>query len=171
MRQLATATIVAILAGFVLIPSASTGNAQPEKTKSGPYVETDEPNPQSAYGRSKLLGEQLAGPDATVVRTSWVCSAHGGNMVATIARLEPEHEVLRFVDDQTGRPTFTTDLAVALRELGSERAHGTFHFANAGVVSWYGFARAVLEALGADPDRVVPILTEDLDPPRPAPCR
>ena len=55
--------------------------------KSGPYIESDAPNPQSVYGKSKLLGEQLAGAQAAVVRTSWVYSRHGGNMVATICRL------------------------------------------------------------------------------------
>lgn len=133
------------------------------------YCETDPPNPTSAYGRSKLLGEFNAGAESTIVRTSWVYSAHGNNMVATICRLAKSHPVLRFVSDQVGRPTFTRDLAAAARRLGDGRATGIWHCANAGPVSWFEFAGEVLCALGEDPSRVVPIATADLDPPRPAP--
>ena len=76
---------------------------------------------------------------------------------------------LRFVDDQWGSPTFTADLAGVVAVLGTERLPGTFHVTNAGVTSWYGFARAVLAVAGHDPDRVEPIATAELDPPRPAP--
>jgi len=77
-----------------------------------PYHETDTTNPQSAYGRSKLIGETEAlTVESAVVRTSWVCSAHGGNVVATILRLAREHEILHFVSDQRRHPTFTLDLA------------------------------------------------------------
>ncbi|MEZ5295434.1 MAG: NAD(P)-dependent oxidoreductase [Ilumatobacteraceae bacterium] len=76
-----------------------------------PYVETDPTGPQSVYGRSKLAGEQAAGPDATIVRTSWVCGEAGGNMVKTVLRLSAERDSLSFVDDQRGCPTFTADLA------------------------------------------------------------
>lgn len=135
--------------------------------KVGPYVETDVPNPQSAYGRSKLLGEQNAGPGSTIIRTSWVCSAHGGNMVATVLRLAAEHEKLRFVDDQVGNPTFTQDLAVGIRELAVRRAAGMFHVTNSGAVSWFQFAQAVMSSAGLNPGRVLPITTSEM--PRPAP--
>lgn len=135
----------------------------------GPHAEDHPVSPRSAYGRSKVLGEQAAGDAATVVRTSWVCSAHGGNMVATIARLASSHPTLRFVADQHGRPTFTSDLAQALVGLADQRVPGVVHFANQGTVSWFEFAQAVLEAAGHDPSRVEPIMTADLDPPRPAP--
>jgi dTDP-4-dehydrorhamnose reductase len=138
-------------------------------TKVGAYTETDIPSPQSAYGRSKLAGERAAGPSATVVRTSWVCSAHGGNMVATILRLADQHPTLRFVSDQRGNPSFTADLAPVLRRLAFDRVEGIVHVTNAGTVSWFEFARAVLVAAGLDPDRVEPIATADLKPPRPAP--
>jgi dTDP-4-dehydrorhamnose reductase len=140
-------------------------------TKAGPYVEWDTPNPQSAYGRSKLAGELELLPvaDATVVRTSWVCGAHGHNMVKTILRLAAQHDTLRFVDDQRGHPTFARDLAGAVRRLVVERRPGCFHVTNQGAVSWFEFARSVLEASGQDPARVEPIATADLDPPRPAP--
>jgi len=134
-----------------------------------PYVEWDVVNPQSVYGASKLAGEREAGPDATVVRTSWVCGAHGNNMVKTVLGLLPEHHTLRFVDDQRGHPTFTADLAPVLRRLAIDRRPGIHHVTNQGAVSWYEFVREVVAAAGADPDRVEPIATADLQPPRPAP--
>ncbi len=138
-------------------------------TKDGPYVEWDMPNPQSVYGRSKLAGERELDPGATIVRTSWVCGYHGANMVKTILRIAAEPGRLTFVDDQRGHPTFTADLAGVIDHLVTERRPGLFHVTNQGAVSWYEFARAVLEAAGDDPDRVDPCTTADLQPPRPAP--
>jgi len=138
-------------------------------TKPDPYVEWDQPNPVSMYGRSKLGGERELGPGDTIVRTSWVCGYHGGNMVKTILRLAGEHDTLSFVDDQRGHPTFADDLASVVRQLVVERRPGLFHVTNQGAVSWYEFAREVLRAAGLDPERVHPIATADLDPPRPAP--
>jgi dTDP-4-dehydrorhamnose reductase len=140
-----------------------------------PYVEWDQPNPRSVYGRSKLGGElevhAVAGPSATVVRTAWVSGAHGANMVKTVLRLaaaSPDAH-LRFVDDQHGCPTFTADLAQAVVRLALDRRPGTFHVTNQGETTWFEFARATLAAAGLDPARVEPIATSDLDPPRPAP--
>jgi dTDP-4-dehydrorhamnose reductase len=138
-------------------------------TKPDPYVEWDAPSPASVYGRSKLGGEIELGSDATIVRTSWVCGLHGNNMVKTILRLAQEHDKLAFVDDQRGQPSFADDLAPMIRRLVVERRPGIFHVTNQGAVSWFEFARAVLDAAGLDPDRVRPIATADLDPPRPAP--
>ncbi len=107
-------------------------------------------------------------PGATVVRTSWVCGAHGANMVRTILRLADRPE-LAFVDDQRGCPTFTADLAPAVRRLAAERRSGTFHVTNQGETTWYGFARQVLSLSGRDPDKVRAISTAELDPPRAAP--
>lgn len=138
-------------------------------TKDSPYVEWDEPAPRSVYGASKLAGERECDEDATILRISWVCGFHGANMVKTILRLADEHPTLRFVDDQVGHPTFAADAAAMTRRLVEEHRTGTFHVTNQGAVSWYGFARAVLEAAGEDPARVEPIATADLVPPRPAP--
>jgi dTDP-4-dehydrorhamnose reductase len=137
--------------------------------KHAPYVEWDTPNPQSVYGRSKLAGERELDPGSTIVRTSWVCGFHGANMVKTILRLAAEPGTLRFVDDQRGHPTFTSDLAVAIGTLVEDGRPGLFHVTNQGAVSWYEFARAVLESAGDTPDRVEPCATADLQPPRPAP--
>jgi len=140
-------------------------------TKSSPYVETDTPNPQSVYGSSKLMGESEAleiGDAATVVRTSWVCGAVGSNMVRTVQKLVADGKPMAFVNDQVGHPTFTADLAPALRRLVTERVSGLVHVTNQGAVSWYEFVREVVRLLGADPERVRPITTAELDPPRPA---
>jgi dTDP-4-dehydrorhamnose reductase len=137
-----------------------------------PYCEWDEPRPLSVYGRSKLAGERealLGAPGATVVRTSWVCSPHGSNMVKTVLRLAASPGPLRFVDDQRGCPTFADDLAAMVLRLAVARQPGVFHVTNQGDTSWFGFARDVLAAAGGDPRRVEPIKTADLDPPRPAP--
>ncbi len=138
-------------------------------TSDRPYREWDPPHPLSVYGLSKWGGEQEVGPDATVVRISWVAGAHGANMVGTVLRLAATPGPLRFVDDQHGSPTFTADLAGVLTVMATERLPGLFHVTNQGVTSWYGFAREVLSAAGDDPARVEPITTADLDPPRPAP--
>lgn len=138
-------------------------------TSPRPYVEWDPPCPVSVYGRSKWAGECELGPGDTVVRTSWVCGYHGRNMVRTVLRLASQPGPLRFVDDQRGCPSFTADLAEALAILARERLPGVFHLTNQGATSWFGFARAILEAAGEDGSRVEPIATADLDPPRPAP--
>jgi dTDP-4-dehydrorhamnose reductase len=138
-------------------------------SKDSPYNEWDDPNPLSVYGRSKLGGERELDPGSIVVRTSWVCGAHGANMVKTILRLAGEHETLTFVDDQHGHPTFTADLAGTIRHLVTSRIPGTFHVTNQGATTWFQFARDVLAASGQDPDRVQPIATADFKPARPAP--
>lgn len=138
-------------------------------TKDTPYVEWDTPNPQSVYGRTKLGGETEVDPGWTVARTSWVCGVHGSNMVKTLLRLAGEHDTVSFVDDQVGHPTFARDLAAMVAKLAVERVPGVFHTTNQGAVSWYEFAREVFAAAGHDPDRVRPISTAELDPPRPAP--
>jgi dTDP-4-dehydrorhamnose reductase len=140
-------------------------------TKDDPYVEWDHPNPLSAYGRSKLGGEQEAiegCPGAAVVRTSWLCGASGRNVVRTVVERAAAGQPLAFVDDQRGRPTFSADLAVAVRRLAVARLPGRYHVTNAGETTWYGFVRDVLEAAGHDPEGVRPVSTAELDPPRPA---
>jgi dTDP-4-dehydrorhamnose reductase len=140
-------------------------------TKAEPYQEWDTPNPQSVYGRSKRAGEDaaLAGcPGAAIVRTAWVCGAHGSNMVKTVLGLRDRPE-LAFVDDQRGSPSFTADLAPMIRRLAAERRTGIHHLTNQGDTTWFGFVRDILELAGADPAKVRPIATAELDPPRPAP--
>jgi dTDP-4-dehydrorhamnose reductase len=134
-----------------------------------PYTEWDEPNPRSVYGRSKLGGERELAEAATIVRTAWVSGRNGSNMAKTVLRLASSEGPLRFVDDQLGSPTVADDLAGKVVDLALSRRPGTFHVTNAGSTTWFGFAREILRLAGYDPGRVVPIATEDLDPPRPAP--
>lgn len=139
-------------------------------TKPAPYVESDVPNPRSVYGLSKLLGERAVHQELdTVVRISWVCGIHGANMVKTILRLAGQREVLEFVDDQVGHPTFADDAARMIIRLATQGGAGVWHVTNQGAVSWYEFAREVMQAAGHDPARVRPIATRDLVPQRPAP--
>jgi dTDP-4-dehydrorhamnose reductase len=138
-----------------------------------PYNEWDATNPLSVYGRSKLGGEQevlTACPGASIVRTSWVCGAGGPNFVKTMLRLAASSSgPVRVVDDQHGCPTFTPDLASMVQRLCAAQLPGVFHVTNGGPTTWYGLARAVFVLAGAAEDRVVPISTAELDPPRPAP--
>ena len=134
-----------------------------------PYREWDATNPLSVYGRSKLGGEHELDPGSTIVRTAWVCGLHGNNMVKTVLRLAGEHDTLSFVADQHGCPTFTADLAVAIRTLVVGRLPGIFHVTDQGPTTWFQFARDILALAGQDPERVRPIATSELVPPRPAP--
>jgi dTDP-4-dehydrorhamnose reductase len=124
--------------------------------------------PQSAYGRTKLEGEQRlreVGGDWCIARTQWLYGAGGKNFVETIARLSTEKDVLQVVDDQIGGPTWTEDLAGALEVLLDSRATGIYHCVNSGYVSWCGLARRVVERLGR-PCRVEPCMSDKY--PRPA---
>lgn len=131
--------------------------------KSTPYIENDTTNPQSVYGRSKLLGEQaIAAVDcrSVVFRTSWVFGARGGNFVKTILRLAREKEVLTVVADQVGSPTpaalIATVSGVALGMLRQGQVmgageHRLYHLAAANPVSWHAFARTIVELATAMP--------------------
>jgi dTDP-4-dehydrorhamnose reductase len=141
-------------------------------TATEPYPIDAPVAPRSAYGRTKAAGERAvaaAGGDATTVRTAWVYGRHGANFVRTMVRFESERETLSVVDDQTGSPTWSADLAAGLVALGDRPEPGppVLHFTNSGAVTWCGLARAVFEELGADPARVLPTTTEAF--PRPAP--
>ncbi|GAC1604074.1 MAG: dTDP-4-dehydrorhamnose reductase [Acidimicrobiales bacterium] len=137
------------------------------------YTEWDPTNPKSVYGRSKLAGEREVrglAPGSAVVRTSWLCGAGGPNFAKTMLGLAKSGGgEVKVVADQWGCPTFTADLAEAIRQLAATRMAGLFHVTNQGATTWHGFATAIFEAAGSDATRVVPIATGDLDPPRAAP--
>jgi dTDP-4-dehydrorhamnose reductase len=124
------------------------------------------PRPLSAYGRSKAAGEIAAGPDALIVRTSWVYAAGGSNFVRTILRLVRERVELRIVADQFSAPTWAKGLADTLWALALRDVRGIWHHCDSGIASWYDFAVAIQEeavALGLL-DReiaIVPISTGD----------
>jgi len=130
------------------------------------YVEGDEPAPLSIYGRTKLDGERVAGPDALVVRTAWLSAPHGRNIVRTVLEQTRGDHPLAFVDDQRGSPTVAADLVGAILPLVEDRWAGLFHVTNQGEATWYDLARHVLVSAGVDPERVRPITTAELDPPR-----
>jgi dTDP-4-dehydrorhamnose reductase len=119
--------------------------------KTSPYVTTDPPHPLSAYGRTKLEGEQrvqAAHRGAAIVRTQWLYGPRGKHFPGTILALAETRPELRVVDDQVGSPTSTLELAPALWDALSARASGIFHAACEGRASWYEFARATLELCG-----------------------
>jgi nucleoside-diphosphate-sugar epimerase len=98
--------------------------------KRSPYVESDGPNPTSAYGRTKLHGEAAAGTNAWVVRTSWLFGPTGHNFLRTMLRLGAERDELAVVDDQRGCPTFVGHLAEAVHTLVvDDRPKGLWHLA------------------------------------------
>lgn len=144
-------------------------------TAAQPYPVDAPPAPRSAYGRTKLAGEQAvaaAGGDAAVVRTAWVHGRHGGNFVRTMAALEQARDTVSVVEDQLGSPTWSADLAAGLVALG--RVDGpvppVLHCTNAGQVSWFGLAQAVFAELGADPARVLPTTSAAFVRPAPRPA-
>lgn len=109
-----------------------------------PYQPDDQPNPLSAYGRTKLEGEQaivdVLGSDALIVRTAWLYDAVGPNFLTTMVRLMNERTEVRVVDDQCGTPTWAPTLASAIWALVRGDARGIFHVTDAGQASWYDFA-------------------------------
>ncbi|KZB82317.1 dTDP-4-dehydrorhamnose reductase [Amycolatopsis regifaucium] len=140
-----------------------------------PYEPGDRLGPLNAYGRTKAAGEDAvlgSGARSWIVRTSWVYGKTGSNFVKTMARLEKEREELSVVDDQTGSPTWSRDLAAGLLELAGRVAAGegpaqrVLHCTGGGSTTWCGFARAIFAELGADPARVKPCTTAEF--PRPA---
>jgi dTDP-4-dehydrorhamnose reductase len=139
-------------------------------TATSPIDEWAPTNPLGVYGRSKLGGEREIDPGNTIVRTAWVCGVDGANFVKTMLRLAGERDELRVVADQVGSPSFTVDLADAIKRLVVGRFPGVFHVTNAGTATWFDLAQATLEAAGLDPGRVTPIGTADYPTParRPA---
>ena len=109
------------------------------------YRPEDKRNPLSTYGLSKAAGEDAAGADALIVRTSWVYAPGGSNFVRTMLRLMRERDELSVVCDQLGAPTLARGLAATIWTLVDKRATGMFHHRDAGVASWYDFAVAIQE--------------------------
>ncbi|AMG50190.1 dTDP-4-dehydrorhamnose reductase [Enterococcus entomosocium] len=117
--------------------------------KEGVYKETDTPNPQNEYGRTKLLGEQAVKDlldEYFIIRTSWVFGKYGHNFVYTMKRLAQTHPRLTVVDDQYGRPTWTRTLAEFMVYIIENNAdYGIYHLSNDNSCSWYEFAKEILK--------------------------
>ncbi len=119
-----------------------------------PWTEADVAGPLSAYGRSKLAGEQAitaVGGRHLILRTSWVFGLHGANFMKTMLRLATERDELRVIGDQFGAPTWTRHLADATAVVASRVAgrkdspSGLYHLAAAGETSWHGYAETIFD--------------------------
>lgn len=117
-----------------------------------PYQETDEVNPQSVYGQSKLAGEhilqKIAPTQFYIIRTSWLYSKKGHNFYNTMLRLAKEGKEISVVNDQWGSPTRASELAKALITIavqGNSQNSGVYHYSGEGECTWYAFAKAILE--------------------------
>ena len=133
-----------------------------------PYTEEDPTAPRSAYGRTKLAGEEAvraSGCRHLILRTAWLYSEYGNNFLKTMLRLTAERETLNVVFDQVGTPTYAGDLALAIFSIlegGLDRGReGTYHFSDEGVCSWYDFAVEIARAVGHDRCRISPCRTAD----------
>jgi dTDP-4-dehydrorhamnose reductase len=134
--------------------------------KNTPYTEDDPENPIQLYGKSKLEGElQLQNSkNAIIIRTAWLYSTFGNNIVKTIRKFGVERDVLKFVFDQVGSPTYAADLADAILKIVDQSAKnkefisGIYHYSNEGVCSWYDFATEVV-LLSKLKCKVLPIQT------------
>lgn len=140
-----------------------------------PYHEYDNTDPKSIYGKSKRAGEILVQSLSSkffIVRTSWVYGKYGNNFVKTMLKLGQEKPLLQVVNDQTGSPTYTVDLANFLLELIQTEKYGVYHASNSEFCTWYEFTQAIFaeaeELLGLKfTAKLEPCATEQF--PRPAP--
>ncbi|HVO58739.1 MAG TPA: dTDP-4-dehydrorhamnose reductase [Dongiaceae bacterium] len=128
-----------------------------------PYEINDPIAPLSVYGKSKAAGEAALQADApqgwVIARTSWLFGVHGPSFPAKILQAADSRPELSVVNDQIGSPTYTRDLARAIRQLVQKGAHGIFHVTDEGVCSWFDFAREIL-ALSGRSNPVLPITTD-----------
>jgi dTDP-4-dehydrorhamnose reductase len=121
-----------------------------------PLRPDDPVGPQSAYGKSKLLGERaiqrVTGLDFLILRTAWLYGSNGPNFVKTMINVAKAGKPLRVINDQFGTPTYTLDLAAATLELLDRDADGIWHLTNGGETNWYDFARAIFQEWRLAPD-------------------
>ena len=116
-----------------------------------PFETTDETDPKSVYGRTKLEGENAVRKHLSkyfVVRTSWVFGINGNNFVKTMLRLGAERDELNVVDDQIGSPTYTPDLARLICDLIVTEKYGIYHGTNENYCSWAEFASEIMKLGG-----------------------
>ncbi len=156
--------------------------------KPGPYTEEDTPNPLGVYGRTKLTGDEAirsAGLPHLIFRTAWVYGLQGKNFLLTIQRLAKERDELKIVDDQVGSPTWCRTIAQTTANVLAqvltehspgdlsrfEQASGLYNLVCTGQTSWFGFAKAIVEASPTTRDtKLIPISTSEYptSAPRPA---
>jgi len=133
-------------------------------TKTGPYLEFDQPNPINAYGRSKLAGEQyvqMLTLKFYIVRISWLYGEGGDNFVRKMIRRADEQRILSVVDDEIASPTYAKDLAQALAQLVRHPQYGIYHLTNSGACSRYEWAREIMFLTGREHIPVRPISSKE----------
>jgi len=138
-----------------------------------PYREDDPANPLSVYGKTKWAAEQALreeGGDHLLVRAQWMFGPAGKNFIRTIIEKARRGETLRVASDQVGCPTYSRDLAGAVRKLLEAGARGTVHFSSEGETSWFGLARHVLDRCGLPTGLLFAAKTRDLPYPAPRPA-
>jgi len=126
------------------------------------YDEEAARSPLGWYAVTKARGEEAverAGGRWQIVRTSWLFGPGPRNFVLAVRRLLATRPELRIVDDQTGSPTYAPDLAQVLLFLLEQGGRGIYHATNAGVCTWFAFAREIARRQGDDPERIRPIAT------------
>jgi dTDP-4-dehydrorhamnose reductase len=137
--------------------------------KNEAYLEEDATNPQSVYGKSKLLGETLIRthcPEHMIIRTSWLFGQNGVNFIRTIVNLAEKGSALRVVNDQRGSPTYTKDLASYTVKMIRAGCRSTYHVTNSGSCTWFELASHVLDCLRMSGVSIKPVSTSEF--PRPA---
>ena len=138
-----------------------------------PYKEDHQCNPINTYGASKMAGERYLrslSENYILIRTAWLYGVNGKNFVQTILEKVKTTKKLTVVDDQTGSPTFTKDLAAAVDLLIEHNAKGIFHITNRGSCSWYQFALKILQEAGIHDIDVTPIKSDQLQRPAKRPA-
>jgi len=127
-----------------------------------PYRPDDTPMPLSAYGKSKLHGEdrikRVTPLSWLTIRTSWLFGGHGNCFPKIIVDRASSGHVLKVVNDQVGCPTYAADLAKAVFELLDRGAEGIWHVTNCGATSWFEFAKSIVEEFGISAE-LLPIST------------
>ena len=143
-------------------------------TNHKPYVETDDTNPQSVYGKTKLEAEKIvinSSINAIIIRTSWLYSSFGNNFVKTMIKLGSERKELNVIYDQIGTPTYAFDLGKTILDIiaqstqnNNKLIQGIYHFSNQGVCSWYDFAIEIMKIANIN-CKINPIESKDYPTP------
>ena len=133
--------------------------------KATPRTETDETNPISVYGQTKLDGEKVVSKildQYFIIRTGWLYSEYANNFAKTMLKLGAERDELRIIADQVGTPTYAIDLAGFILHIitTGSKDYGTYHYSNEGVTSWFDFARAIFDISNTQV-KTIPIRTDE----------
>jgi dTDP-4-dehydrorhamnose reductase len=141
--------------------------------KEEPYLEEDSPNPQSVYGKSKLLGEDFVRRicrSHLILRTSWLFGRNGANFIRTIVGVAQKGAPLRVVNDQRGSPTYSRDLAAHTLKMIQARCRATYHVTNSGFCTWFELASHVVAWAGIQDLSIQPVTTAEFQRPAPRPA-